>query len=108
MVRPDCAMARVSATRSPMSMPRKNTAMAKAAICPSEIEPSLRPRTKNAISASPSAPPSRFRRMISWGRNKFCGADAKAHSVGSWKTRARKRPKSRSDCRRTASSRPIG
>src|SRR5262249_29227383 len=85
MTRPDWAMARVSVTRSPISMPRKNTAMAKAATCPSAIEPSVSPRTKNAISASSSAPPSRFLRMISWGMKGLAGARTKAHSPGGFR-----------------------
>ena len=44
-------MASVSATASARLMPRKKTAMARAAAWPSVIEPSVRPRTKKAISA---------------------------------------------------------
>src|SRR6185437_16392882 len=64
---PERFIARVSAVVSARVMPRKNTAMAKAAICPSLIEPSRKPRRKAVISASPSSTPSRLRRMISCG-----------------------------------------
>src|SRR5688572_1058023 len=60
----------VSATRSAIVIPRKNTAIASAAIWPSEIDPSVRPRTKNAISSSVSSAPSRFLRMISCGKKR--------------------------------------
>src|SRR5258707_10160889 len=66
---PERFIARVSAVVSARDMPRKNTAMAKAAIWPSAIEPSRKPRTKAAISSSPSSAPSRLRRMISCGMN---------------------------------------
>ena len=64
---PDSIMARVSAMRSAIAMPRKNTAMAKAAAWPSVMVPSVRPSMKCSISASLSTPPSRFLRMISCG-----------------------------------------
>ena len=49
------------------AMPWKNTAMAKAATCPSVTEPSVRPRTMKPISSAVRVPPSRFLRMISCG-----------------------------------------
>ncbi len=64
---PDWVMARVRVIRSDMPMPWKKTAMAKAAIWPSPILPSVRPWTMKAISASVRVSPSRLRRMISWG-----------------------------------------
>ncbi len=48
-------MARVSATRSAVDMPRKNTAMAKAAAWPSDTVPAASPSMKCAISSSASA-----------------------------------------------------
>ena len=60
-------MASVSATVSVAAMPRRNTAMAKAAAWPSPMLPSVRPRTKNAISSAASGLPSRLARMISCG-----------------------------------------
>ena len=48
-------MAVVSATASSAVMPRKNTAMAKAATWPSVTLPAVRPSTMNAISAADSA-----------------------------------------------------
>src|SRR5918998_1221473 len=65
---PERVMARVRATRSSGDRPRKNTAMAKAAAWPSETRPSVRPETKASMSSADSVPPSRFARMISWGR----------------------------------------
>ena len=64
---PDRMRASVSATRSAVVMPRKNTAMAKAATWPSLSPPSWMPRTMKAISSANSSPPSRFLRMISCG-----------------------------------------
>src|SRR5579883_2921129 len=66
---PDRAIASVKAAVSRRVMPRKNTAIAKAAACPSPIEPSARPRMKAAMAAASSSPPSRFTRMISCGRS---------------------------------------
>ena len=60
-------MPRVRAITSGRVIPRKKTAIAKAAACPSLIEPSVIPATKNAISWSVSAWPSRLARMISCG-----------------------------------------
>ncbi len=57
----------VNAARSDVVMPRKNTAMAKAATWPSLSVPSWMPRTMKAISSADSFPPSRFLRMISCG-----------------------------------------
>ena len=45
-------MASVSATRSSASMPRKKTAMAKAATWPSEMAPAVRPSTMKRISSA--------------------------------------------------------
>src|SRR3712207_6250941 len=60
-------MARVSATRSSTHRPRKYTAIAKAAAWPSDTRPLVRPSMTDAISSPESTPPSRLRRMISWG-----------------------------------------
>ena len=51
-VSPERIMARVRSTRSSMSMPRKNTAMAKAATWPFVTRPSVIPRTKSSISCA--------------------------------------------------------
>jgi hypothetical protein len=64
---PDRIRASVSATRSAVVMPRKNTAMAKAATWPSLRLPSWMPWPTKAISSAESSPPSRFLRMISCG-----------------------------------------
>src|SRR5262249_54287990 len=64
---PDLASPTVIATRSPIVMPRKNTAMANAATWPSLRPPSLIPRTTKPISSPESSLPSRFLRMISCG-----------------------------------------
>ena len=64
---PERVMASVSATRSSRSMPRKNTAMQKAAIWPSVTAPDVTPWMKRWICASLRRPPSRLMRMISWG-----------------------------------------
>src|SRR5215471_11513796 len=64
---PEPVIATVIATLSSVDMPRKNTAMAKAATWPSLRLPSWTPRTTKAISSAESSCPSRFRRMISWG-----------------------------------------
>src|SRR5476651_591711 len=66
-VTPECFRPIVSATRSPTVMPRKNTAIAKAATWPSLRLPSAMPRATKAISAALSASPLRLRRMISFG-----------------------------------------
>src|SRR5260221_2251925 len=66
---PERFIARVSAVVRGRAMRGKNPAMAKAAIWPSAIEPSRKPRTKAAIWSSPSSAQSRLRRMISWGMN---------------------------------------
>ncbi len=58
-------MARVSATVSARSMPRRHTAMAKAPIWASPMAPEVRPAMKASISAAFNSPPSRFLRMIS-------------------------------------------
>ena len=60
-------IASVKATVSSRPMPENQTAMAKAATCPSEIEPSERPRTKSAISAGARRSPLRLRLMVSCG-----------------------------------------
>src|SRR5271163_2493940 len=65
---PERVMARVSATRSSSVMPRKKTAMAKAAAWPSVTAPLVRPAMKSPISPALNASPSRLARMISWGR----------------------------------------
>ena len=64
---PDRVRPSVNATRSAVVMPRKNTAMAKAATWPSLRLPSWMPRVTKAISSADSSWPSRFLRMISCG-----------------------------------------
>ncbi len=66
-VTPERVIARVRCTRSSKFMPRKNTAMANAAACPSVTAPDVRPAMKAAMSSSLSASPSRLARMISCG-----------------------------------------
>ena len=65
--RPERVMARVSAAHSSRVMPRKYTAMAKAAIWPSLTEPSTIPATRPAISPRSGRAPSRLRRISSAG-----------------------------------------
>src|SRR5437762_6477468 len=64
---PDRTRPSVSATLSAVVMPRKNTAMAKAATWPSLRVESVMPRAMRAISSAESSCPSRFLRMISCG-----------------------------------------
>src|SRR5271163_449488 len=65
---PERVMARVSATRSSSVIPRKKTAMAKAAAWPSVTAPLVRPAMKSPISPALNGSPSRLARMISCGR----------------------------------------
>src|SRR5436190_7157960 len=66
-VTPERTSPRVIATRSAVVMPRKNTAMAKAATWPSLKLELVMPRAMKAISSFESSWPSRFLRMISCG-----------------------------------------
>src|SRR5262245_3856000 len=64
---PDMVMARVSDAHSSRVIPRKYTAIAKAAIWASLAEPSTIPSTRSVISSSASVAPFRLRRMTSAG-----------------------------------------
>jgi len=64
---PESRMAAVSATLSSITMPRRNTAIAKAAICPSLAVPSTTAATISPIAAVSSCSPSRLRRITLCG-----------------------------------------
>src|SRR4051812_360388 len=64
---PESRMARVSATRSPALIPRRNSAMASAPTCASESPPPAIPPTRKPISWGDSSAPSRLRRITSLG-----------------------------------------
>ena len=68
-----------------MFMPRKKTAMANAAICPSPIAPDVRPAMNSPISSPVNARPSRLARMISCGSIRilpWTGPDISGNELG--------------------------
>src|SRR5687767_10789735 len=62
---PESRIARVSATRSEASRPRRKNAIASAPTCASDSPPSVIPPTRKLISSAVSVAPSRLRRMTS-------------------------------------------
>ena len=66
---PESRIANVKAVHSAADMLLKNTAIAKAPTWPSLATPAVSAPTKSRISSTLKVIPSRFLRIISWGRN---------------------------------------